>query len=67
MNPPILKVHLKKRLARDLSNDAYMFFFLIFIIKAYVVGTHLNCIRYIQYMPSLKSRQKELVTLLVCL
>ena len=42
-----------KRLAKDLSNDAYVMFcvfffcfflFLIFFIKAYVVGTHLNCI-----------------------
>ena len=37
---------LKKRSAKDLSNDAYTmfcwFFFLIFFIKAYVVGTHLN-------------------------
>ena len=37
---------------KDLSNDAYamllcfffFFFFLIFSIRAYVVGTHLNCI-----------------------
>ena len=33
----------------DSSNDAYAiflccFFFVIFFIKAYVVGTHLNCI-----------------------
>ena len=50
---PILKVHLKKKkkkTAKDLSNNAYamflyvFFFFLIFFIKAYVVGTHLNCI-----------------------
>ena len=34
-----------KRSAKDLSNYAYaMFFILIFFIKAYVVGTHLNCI-----------------------
>ena len=39
---------LKHRSAKDLSNDAYVMFlcflFLIFFIKAYVVGTHLNCI-----------------------
>ena len=39
---------LKQRSAKDLSNDAYAMFlcflFLIFFIKAYVVGTHLNCI-----------------------
>ena len=36
----------KKRSMRDLSKDAIaMFlFFLIFSIKAYVVGIHLNCI-----------------------
>ena len=57
----------RKRFAKDLTNDAYMmfvcvFFFLIpiFFIKAYVVGTHLNCIdKYLQHMP-LKSRQKSL-------
>ena len=39
------KSTLKKRSVKDLSNDAYaMFFFLlIFLIKAYVVGTYLNC------------------------
>ena len=39
---------LKQGSAKDLSNDAYVIFlcfvFLIFIIKAYVVGTRLNCI-----------------------
>ena len=39
---------LKQRSAKDLSNDAYAMFlcflFLISFIKAYVVGTHLNCI-----------------------
>ena len=39
---------LKQRSVKDLSNDAYAmllcFLFLIFFIKAYVVGTHLNCI-----------------------
>ena len=34
----------KKRSVKVLSNDAYVIFFLIFFIKAYVVGTHLNCI-----------------------
>ena len=45
MYPPILRVHLNNS-ARDLFNNAYMMFFflLIFCIKAYVVGTHLNCI-----------------------
>ena len=34
------------RLVKDSSNDICEFFcfFLIFYIKAYVVGTHLNCI-----------------------
>ena len=52
MYPPILRVYLKKLSAKDLSNDAYVMFlwfffccfFLIVITKAYVVGTHLNCI-----------------------
>ena len=40
---------LKQRSVKDLSNDAYamllcFLFFLIFFIKAYVVGSHLNCI-----------------------
>ena len=45
---------LKKRSAKDLSNDSYamflcFFFFCVFfhsdfLYKAYVVGTHLNCI-----------------------
>ena len=41
---------LKQRSVEDLSNDAYVCdvivfsFFLIFFIKVYVVGTHLNCI-----------------------
>ena len=36
----------KKRSEKDLFDDDYaiIFFFLIFFIKAYVVGTHLNCI-----------------------
>ena len=44
---PILKVHFKKT-AKDLSDNAYatfcMFFSLLVFIKAYIVGTHLNCI-----------------------
>ena len=40
---------LKQRSAKDLSNNAYAIFlcflFLIFFIKAYVMGTHLNCIK----------------------
>ena len=39
---------LKQRSGKNLPNDAYAVFlcllFLIFCIKAYVVGTHLNCI-----------------------
>ena len=40
---------LKQRSLKDLSNDAYamllcFLFFLIFFIKAYVEGTHWNCI-----------------------
>ena len=38
----------KQRSVKDLPNDAYailcFLLFLIFFIKAYVVGTHLNCI-----------------------
>ena len=29
---------------RDVFNDTYTIFFLFFFIKAYVVGTHLNCL-----------------------
>ena len=47
-NIPIRKVPLKKKTVKDLSNNAYAMFlyvlFPIFFIKAYVVGTHLNCI-----------------------
>ena len=35
---------LKQRSVKDLSNDVLFSFFLIFFIKAYVVGTNLNCI-----------------------
>ena len=36
---------LKKRSEKYLFDDDYViFFFLIFFIKTYVVGTHLNCI-----------------------
>ena len=48
MYPPTIS---KTRSANDLFNGAYAmflffyyFFFLIFFLKAYVVGTHLNCI-----------------------
>ena len=34
---------LKTRSAKDLFDDVYVIF-LLFFIKAYVVGTHLNCI-----------------------
>ena len=34
---------LKTRSAKDLFDDVYAIF-LLFFIKAYVVGTHLNCI-----------------------
>ena len=50
MNLPILSVHLKKN-KKDQQKTYLMMlmwcfcvFFLIFFIKAYVVGTHLNCI-----------------------
>ena len=33
-----------KRSEKALFDDVYAIFFLIFFIKAYVVGTHLNCI-----------------------
>ena len=48
---------LKQRSAKDLSNDAFVIFlcflFLIFFIKAYVVGTPCQCNsnRYAQHMP----------------
>ena len=34
----------KKRSAKKLLDDVYAISFLIFFIKAYVVGTHLNCL-----------------------
>ena len=40
----LLKVHFKKRSAKDFLDDVYAIFFLTFFIKAYVVSTHLNCI-----------------------
>ena len=49
MHPPILKVRLKMSV-KDLSNDAYamflccLFLLLIFFIKTYHAGTHLNCL-----------------------
>ena len=39
-----LRVYFKKRSAKDLFGDVYAIFFLIFFIKANVVGTYLNCI-----------------------
>ena len=46
--PTYTKGTLLKKLRKDLSNNAYaMFlyvFFFNFLYKAYVVGTHLNCI-----------------------
>ena len=46
MYPPTKDTLLKKKKnsEKDLFDDDYMIFFLIFFIKAYVVGTHLNCI-----------------------
>ena len=40
----LLRVHFKILSAKDLFDDVYANFFLIFFIKAYVVGSHLNCI-----------------------
>ena len=40
----LLRIHNKKDQKKDLFDDEYAIFFLIFFIKAYVVGTHLNCI-----------------------
>ena len=40
----ILKITLKQISAKALFGDVYGFFFLIFFIKTYVVGMHLNCI-----------------------
>ena len=57
---------LKKRSVKGLSNDAYVmflcfFFFLIFFLKAYVAGIHLNYIDlngYPRHMALYRSRQK---------
>ena len=42
------KDKLTRKISRDLNegvfNDADAIFFLIFFMKAYVVGTHLNCL-----------------------
>ena len=35
---------LLKRSVKDFFDDVYAICFLIFFIKAYVMGTHLNCI-----------------------
>ena len=43
----LLKVRLKNKIANDLFNGVFsyvFFFFLIFVMRAYVVGTHFNCI-----------------------
>ena len=41
----LLRIHNKKDQKKYLFDDDYAIFFrLIFFIKAYVVGTHLNCI-----------------------
>ena len=41
----LLRIHNKKDQKKYLFDDDYVIFFLlIFFIKAYVVGTHLNCI-----------------------
>ena len=45
--PTYTKGTLLKKLRKDLSNNAYamfLYFFFNFLYKAYVVGTHLNCI-----------------------
>ena len=34
----------KKKSVKDFLDDVHLICFLIFFIKAYVVGTHLNCI-----------------------
>ena len=39
----LLRIHYKKRSEKDLFYDDYAIF-LTFFTKAYVVGTHLNCI-----------------------
>ena len=39
----LLRIHYKKRSEKDLFDYDCAIFFLIFFIKAYVVGTHLNC------------------------
>ena len=47
---PLLRLHLKKRSAMDVSNEAYVTFLCVCVfrdflfLKAYEVGTHLNCI-----------------------
>ena len=40
----LLGIHFSKRSVNDFFNDFFAICFLIFFIKAYVVGTHLNCI-----------------------
>ena len=40
----LLRIHYLKKSEKALFDDNYAFFFLILFIKAYVVGTHLNCI-----------------------
>ena len=41
----LLRIHNKKDQKKYLFDDDYaIFFLLIFFIKAYAVGTHLNCI-----------------------
>ena len=40
---------LLKRSVKDFFDDVYVICFFIFFIKAYVVGTHLNCINICLY------------------
>ena len=56
-----IKGHTRKisrELNEDVFNDVYDVFFLFFFIKAYVVGTHLNCLDNICFYKALnKSTQ----------
>ena len=69
MYPLKQRVHLKKKDQQRTSNDAYAMFLCVFFfsdfffIKAYVVGSHLNCINNLiqfKYVPTtyaVKSKQ----------
>ena len=60
----ILRVHLKKYIyISEEPDDAYamfkQFFFLIFFIIAYVVGTHLNCIDFVPILLNIDEEYRK--------